>query len=382
MENKLISTYLKSRPGQLQKLRENGTKVIGYFPGNYVPEELIYAAGAIPICLTEGGSPRAADAALSVVPQVICPFARAQIGERMLKENPFYGLIDMLVAPITCQHLKKSAEVMEYNGGLEIFKLGIPHQHDNDYQVSYFANRLKALKTRLQTLTGNEITDQKLGNAIELYNKMRNLLYQISSKRRTNPSPVSALDFIKLNHASCYVDPQFMVEILNSINQELPDEQVASTSGAPRILLLGPSVGSGDYAMLELVKAAGGEIVIEEIYEGMRYYRQGIENKGDLIQSLARGYLVNRLPAAFMRNSTKERLDFALRLIKDFKVDGVIWYQILCCETYDSEAYYFSHKFKEKNIPFLVLESDYSSSTTGQFKTRVDAFIEIVNGEN
>jgi benzoyl-CoA reductase/2-hydroxyglutaryl-CoA dehydratase subunit BcrC/BadD/HgdB len=316
MENKHISTYLKSRPGQLQQLRENGLKVIGYFPGNYVPEELIYAAGAIPICLTEGGSPRAADAALSVVPQVICPFARAQIGERMLKENPFYGLIDMLVAPITCQHLKKAAEVLEYNGDLEIFKLGIPHQHDNDYQVSYFADRLRALKTRLQTLTGNEITDQKLGHAIELYNKMRNLLYQLSLKRRTNPSPLSALDFIKLNHASYYADPQFMVEILASIAQEHPDEQVTSTSGAPRILLLGPSVGSSDYSLLELVKAAGGEIVIEEIYEGMRYYWQGIENKGDLIQSLARGYLVNRLPAAFMRNSTKERLNFALKLIE------------------------------------------------------------------
>jgi benzoyl-CoA reductase/2-hydroxyglutaryl-CoA dehydratase subunit BcrC/BadD/HgdB len=382
MEDILLSDHFKNRPAQLQEARRKGTKVVGYFPGNYVPEELIYAAGAVPVCLTAGGSPKPADAALSIVPQIICPFARAQIGERILKENPYYYLIDMLVAPITCQHLKKTAEVWEYNADLEIFKLGIPHQHDQDFQLEYFSDRLRALKTRLQTLTGNEITDENLGKAIDLYNRMRTLFRRINLTRRKNPSPLSALDFIKLNHASYYADPAFMVNILASLDRELCSDQTTLSEGQkPRILLLGPCVGSGDYSVVKLVQAAGGEIIAEEIYEGMRNYRQNIEESGDLIESLAKGYLINRLPPAFMRNSTKARLDFTLDLIKDFKVDGVIWYQILCCETYDSESYYFSHKIKEQNIPFLVLESDYSTSATSQFKTRIEAFMEIVKGE-
>lgn len=381
MEDILLSDHFKNRPAQLREARRKGIKVIGYFPGNYVPEELIYAAGAIPICLTAGGGPKPADAALSSVPQIICPFARAQIGEMLLKENPFYNSIDLLIAPITCQHLKKAAEVLEYNGELEIFKLGIPHQHDQDFQLEYFTDRLRALKIRLQKITGNEITDEKLKNAIELYNKMRYYLRQINLKRRQNPSPINALDFIRLNHASFYVDPIFMVETLASIDSGLSFKQMPSASNKPRLLLLGPCIGSGDYTVLEMVKAAGGEIVAEEIYEGMRNYWQDLGIKGDLIESLARGFLINRLPPAFMRNSTKDRLDFTLKLIKDFKVEGVIWYQILCCETYDSESYYFSHKFKEQNIPFLFLESDYSTSATSQFKTRIEAFMEIVNGE-
>jgi benzoyl-CoA reductase/2-hydroxyglutaryl-CoA dehydratase subunit BcrC/BadD/HgdB len=380
MEEKLLAAHLRDRPSQLAAARKNGVKIVGYFPGNFVPEEIIYAAGAVPVCLAQGGSPRPADAALSVVPQVICPFARAQIGERLLKENPYYGMIDMLVAPITCQHLKKVADIWEYHGELEIFKLGIPQQYGNAFEVEYYTDRLRALKERLQAFTGNEITNERLGNAIELYNRMRELLRKISLLRRTSGSAVSGLDFVKLNHASFYADPVFMVEVLDAIYQELREKQQTAEADVPRILLLGPNVGCGDYKILELVPAAGGEIVIEEICEGIRYYWRDIENRGDLFQSLTRGYLVDRVPCAFMRRSAKKRLDFTLKLIKDFNVSGVIWYELLCCETYDSEAYFFAQRLGEHNIPMLILESDYGTAATGQLRTRIEAFIEILKG--
>jgi benzoyl-CoA reductase/2-hydroxyglutaryl-CoA dehydratase subunit BcrC/BadD/HgdB len=380
MEETRLATHLRDRPAQLSDARKNGVKIIGYFPGDYVPEEIIYASGAVPLCLTHGGSLHTANAALSVVPQVICPFARAQIGERLLKSNPYYNMIDMLVAPVTCQHLKKVAEIWEYDGDLEIFKLGIPHQHDNDFEIEYYVNRLKALKDRLQAFTGNEITSERLGRAIDLYNRMRELLRKISLIRRSSPPPLSALDFVKLNHASFYADPAFMVDVLDTVCRELEDKQPGSTTNAPRILLIGPNIGYGDYRVLELVEAAGGEIVIEELCEGIRYYWHEIENKGDLFQSLARGYLVDRVPCAFMRNSARKRLDFALKLIKDFNVSGVIWYELLCCETYDAESYFFTEKMGEQNIPMLILESDYGTADTGQLKTRVEAFIEITKG--
>jgi len=199
------------------------------------------------------------------------------------------------------------------------------------------------------------------------------------SLTRSGPAPsISGLDFIKLNHASFYADPQFMVEVLEDIYKELGSRQPDVDSGAPRILLAGPNVGYGDYQIMELVNAAGGEIVVEEICEGLRYYWHDIENTGDPIQSLAWGYLLDRVPCAFLRNSARKRLDFTLKLIEDFKVDGVIWYELLCCETYDSEAYFFTRELSERNIPILVLESDFGTAATGQLKTRIEAFLEIL----
>jgi benzoyl-CoA reductase/2-hydroxyglutaryl-CoA dehydratase subunit BcrC/BadD/HgdB len=378
MEIELLDKHLKDRPTQLLELKEKGVKVVGYFPGNYVPEELIYASGAVPLCLIHGGNFQSADAALSIVPQVICPFARTQIGERLTQQNPYYRIIDMLIAPVTCQHLRKVAEIWEYRNELEIFKLGIPQQYGNDFEVEYYKNRLMALKDRLQALTKTEITDENLNKAIQLYNRMRELLRKISLTRQTDPPGLSTLEFIKINHASYYADPEFMVKMLESVYREIKDkQQTAKTeTNDPRILLLGPNIGYGDYTVLEI----GGEIVVEEICEGIRYYWNDIDTQGDLFQALTRGYLIDRLPCAFMRNSAKKRLDFTMKLIKDFDVSGVIWYELLCCETYDSEAYYFAEKLGELNIPFLILESDYSTAVTGQLKTRTRAFIEILKG--
>jgi benzoyl-CoA reductase/2-hydroxyglutaryl-CoA dehydratase subunit BcrC/BadD/HgdB len=380
MEVKNLVTHLENRPMQLREAKKNGIKIIGYFPGNYVPEEIIYASGAVPLCLIRGGNQRPADAGLSVLPQVICPFARAQIGERLLKENPYYNMLDMVVAPITCQHLKKVADIWEYYGGLEMFKLGVPHQHGHDFELEYYTNRLKVLKDRLQAFTGNKITQEKMGKSIDLYNRMRALFKKISLLRRSSPPPISALDFIKLNHASFYADPEFMVGVLDSVYRELKDKQPLAPTNAPRTLLLGPNLGYGDYRIPELAKEAGGEIVIEELCEGMRYYWHEIVNEGDLFHPLARGYLVDRVPCAFMRYSAKERLDFTLKLVKDFKVSGIVWYELLGCETYDSESYYFAEKMAAQNIPMLILESDYGTADTGQIRTRLEAFIEILKG--
>ena len=380
MEEKPLDAHLEERPAQLENAKKAGVKIVGYFPGNYVPEEIIYAAGAIPLCLSHGGGLREANAGLSVMPLVICPFARSQIGERLLKENPYYNMMDMLVAPITCQHLKKVAEIWEYHGDLKIFKLGIPHQHANDFELEYFTHRLIVLKDRLQEFTGNEITDKKLGDAINLYNRMRELLRKISLLRRDSDSVMSGLDFIKLNHASFYADPVFMVGVLESLYHELKDKQQDKEIGPSRILLIGPNISNHDYMVVELIEEAGGKIVIEEICEGLRYYWNSIENKGNLFQSLAKGYLMDRVPCAFMRNSAKKRLDFALKLIKEFSVSGVIWYELLCCETYDSESYFFAQRMREHNIPVLIIESDYGLAATGQLKTRIEAFMEILRG--
>ncbi len=377
--NRLVN-YLQDRLGQLKKARANGLKVIGYFPGNYVPEEMIYAAGAIPICLIRGGQAAASEAGLAVLPRVICPFARAQAGERLIDNDSYYGMLDMLVAPVTCQHLKKAAEVWEYQGDLEIFKLGVPQQYEHDFEVQYFIDRLRVLKERLERCTGNAITDQKLREAIRLYNNLRTSLKKISLVRTQTPALMSAWEFIELNHLSFYADPVVMTDILDSTCRDLQERRAQANHEAPRILLIGPNLAYGDYSILDLVRDAGGEIVIEEIYEGMRSYWNNVAAQGDPLHALARAYLVDRLPPAFMRKSSKMRLDFNLELIRDFSVDGVIWYQLLCCETYDAESYYFAKTFEEKNIPMLILESDYNTADSGQMKTRIQAFLEILKG--
>ena len=379
MKKKLVK-HLGNRITELGNAKKKGVKIIGYFPGDYVPVEIIYASGAIPLCLADGGDSNPVDTSLSVIPRHFCSFVRAQVGEMVLRRNPYYSLIDMIVSPIACLHLQKLAEIIEYNGNIEIFKLGIPRLATSDADLKYYADRIEALKNKLEEFTGNKITSDKIRSAIELCNKMRELLKQISLMRRSSPAPISAIDFVKLNHASYYADPVFMVEVLESTLNELNKEQKAAVVNAPRLLLIGPNIANGDYKIMELIEEAGGDIVIEEVCEGIRSYWQPVESKGDPIESLAKAYLRQRVPCGYMTSSTKTRLDFALKLIKDFTVSGVIFYNLLGCETYDAESYFFTQKMEENKIPTLVLESDYGMADIGQIKTRIEAFMEMLEG--
>ena len=382
MNDERLATHLKERPAQLKQAKDKGIKVVGYFPGNYVPEELIYAAGAVPVCFARADiTGSEATAALEIMPHIGCPFARTQIGERHLNTNPYYEMIDLFVAPITCQHLKKVAEIWDYYGDMEIFKLGVPHQYYGDIELDYYTGRLDDLKNRLHALTGNKITTAEMHNAIELYNRIRDLFRKISLTRRTSIPPISALEFARLHHASLYADPLFIAEYLEDVYQKCSTKSQENIDGdSPRILLIGPNLADGDYSVMQLVKDAGANIVIEEICEGLRYYWKDIDDQGDPLQSLARGYLQERVPCAYMRYSSKKRLDFALELIKEFNVTGVIWYELLCCETYDMESFFFERELGERNIPMLTLESSYEAEGIGQTRIRIDAFIEMLKG--
>jgi len=380
MEDFDLTLYLKRRPEQLMRAKEEGTKIIGTLPGNYVPEEMIYASGAIPICLIHGGLSDSVDVALGQVPDIMCPFSRAQIGERILGKIPYYGIIDMLVAPITCQHMKKIAEVWEYRGDIDIFKLGIPHQYDTDFGLEYYVERLNALKKRLEAVTGNEVTEDRIRDAIDLYNRMRGLLRKISFLRKSNTLPISFSEFLMLNHASFYADPRFMVDHLEQRYRDLKDRTQGGNGDTARFMLMGPNVAYGDFKISKLIQSVGAEIVIEEICEGIRYYWDDVEKDGDPIRSLAKAYLRDKLPCAFMRNSAKKRLDFAFDLIRDFNVSGVIWYGLIGCETYDSESYFFEKRLREHGIPMLTIESDYGPFDLGQIQVRIDAFVENIKG--
>lgn len=377
-----LASHMKERPSQISRLRQSGAKVVGFFPGDYVPEELIYASGAVPIGLIHGGDTRPVDAALTATIRFLCPFSKAQFGEKVLGEQPYYGMVDLLVAAITCQHLRKSADLWNFYTETPVFRLGIPHEYDSDFGLNYYSDMLRMLRKKLEDLTGNEVRDTKVSEAILLYNRMRTLLKDISVARKSPQSPLSTLEFIKLNHASCYADPIFMVDVLTSVKEELGRSDASRPAkDGPRLLLIGPNIALGDYKVLELVEEAGGNIVIEELCEGVRYYWDGVEEgDGDVTGALARKYLSRRLPPAFMRRATHKRLDFDMTLAREFNVTGVLWYQLLYCDTYDVEAYYFAQKLAEQGIPMLILESDYDASDRGPLKTRIQAFLETLKG--
>ena len=371
-----LSSHLKTRLGELRTAKEEGRKIIGYTPGGYLPEELVLASGAIPVCLIRGGDHSVVELAGAYVCRWMDTFCRAQIGYGVSGDDPYYSIIDLLAIPITDNHIRAISDVLDYNTDIEIFPFGVPHMKEES-TFNYYLHGITRLKTKLEELTGVDITEERLKEAISLCNRERELLREISLMRKDEPVPISGKDFVALTHGSLLADKKVMVEILESVCSELKEQTFALPKG-PRILLTGSTLAMGDYTILDMLDQVGGVVVIEDFAEGIRPYWEKVTPDGDLMKALADCYFMRRVPPAWFRPG-KERHDFLIELAKSFNADGVIWYQLMYRESYKLESYYFPDRLKrETGLPMLTVESDYESSEAERLRTRLETFIETL----
>lgn len=371
-----LASHLKTRLIDLGKAKDEGRKVVGYTPGGYFPEELALACGAIPVCLIRGGEHSAVELSGAYICRWIDTFCRAQIGYGVSGDDPYYNIIDILAIPITDNHIRAISDVLDYNTDIEIFPFGVPHKKEKA-TLKYYLHGITRLKAKLEELTGVEITDLKLKEAIRLCNKERELLKKISLMRKSRHIPISSKDFVALNHGSYLADKRIMVEVLESVYEELKEHSTPSHEG-PRILLTGSTLALGDYKILDMIEEAGGVVVMEEFAEGLRPYWESVKTDGDMVESLADCYFWQRIPPAWFRPD-EERLDFLVHLARDFNVAGVMWYQLMYRESYKLESYDFPDILKkETGLTMLTVESDYDAGEAGQMRTRIETFIEII----
>jgi benzoyl-CoA reductase/2-hydroxyglutaryl-CoA dehydratase subunit BcrC/BadD/HgdB len=371
-----IRSRLASGLTGLNQEKKNGKKIIGYIPGGYFPEELVLAAGAVPVCMIRGGDHSAVEASIAYVDRWIDTFYRAQIGSCISGEDPYYQMLDALFVPVTDANNRALSDTLEYHTDMDIFPFGIPHTKSED-GCRYYLHGLTKVKDKLEQITGTEITGERLADAIEVCNRERELLREICQFRKSPDMALSAHDFIMLNHASMIVDKTEFIQHLEVLIKELQEIETAAMKG-PRLLLTGSTLAMGDYKIIELIESYGGNVVIEEFAEGIIPYWITVKTDADPMGALADAYFTDRVAPAWFRPGN-ERLEYLIQLAGDFSVNGVIWYQLLYRESYKMQSFYFPEMLrKETGLSMLTLESDYDPAETGQMSTRIETYIESI----
>ena len=95
----------------------------------------------------------------------------------------------------------------------------------------------------------------------------------------------------------------------------------------------------------------------------------------DPMRAIAEKYLA--IPCSVM-TPNKGREELLTELIKEYKVDGVIDIILQSCHTYAIETKTIQKHVNSLEIPFLTIETDYSTSDSGQIRTRLEAFVEMI----
>jgi benzoyl-CoA reductase/2-hydroxyglutaryl-CoA dehydratase subunit BcrC/BadD/HgdB len=366
------------RVKELREHAKNGGKVVATYCV-FVPEEIVWAAGAIPVGLC-AGTQFSIPMAESVLPRNTCALIKSSFGFKLGRICPYVQASHLIVGETTCDGKKKMFEILnEYQ---PVYVMEVPNKKTAESRRLWLAE-VKAFKDRIEKLTGHKITVGNLKQAIEMVNARRRALQRLYNLRKNSPVPIRGKDALLATQVSFYDDVKRDTQMLNALCDEL-DKRVAAGEGvapasALRILISGSPMAIPNWKMHHLIESAGAVVVCEESCTGTRMFSDLVETApatlAGQLKAIADRYM-NIHCACFTPN--EERLDDIVRLAKEYKANGVIHYNLQFCHTYATEAARVEKRLEGEGIPLLRVETDYTDEDAGQLKSRIEAFLEMV----
>ena len=385
MDNKLnlpadFESYPDARKGgfmRMKALKETGARVVGMFC-SFVPVELVYAAGALPVGLcafTDEPIP----AAEANLPKNLCPLIKASYGFALTDTCPYFYFSDFVVGETTCDGKKKMFELL---GEIkDTYVMQLPHSRDAA-ALAFWKGQIIAFKEKLEAFYGITITEDAIREAVRKKNRERLVMRRYLELGKLNPAPMSGYEMgTRIDAGAFSFDLEQRCALVEKRTEEVIADWEANKKGTandrPRILVTGcPNAGVRE-KIIRVVEEMGADIVAFDTCNGIRDKVELVdENEPDVYLALAKKYL--NINCSVM-SPNESRHDYIRKMIDEYAVDGVIEIVLQSCHTYDVEAYYIKRVVtQEKGIPYLNIETDYSQSDKGQINTRLAAFLETL----
>lgn len=376
MLDEFMEGFATAREVNLMRIKEakdNGCKVVGIYC-TYCPQELILAAGAIPVGLC-GMSENPIAVAEETLPRNLCPLVKSSYGFAVSDTCPFFHFSDLIVGETTCDGKKKMFEIMRDLKPVHVMQL--PHLNNTTASFELWVEEIRCLKNRLEEELQVTISDQNIWAAAEIINREKQAIKAMFDLNRADTPPLSGMDMLTAAWSRNFSsDKGEMVENLNGLVQEAANQPKNGKNKAPRVLLTGCPVGLGTEKVIRLTEDLGASIVAMENCSGYKTLELQTDLRGaDPIVELAKTYMA--IPCSCM-SPNPYRMELLDSMIDDFRADAVIDLTWQACHTYNIEAYEVGKLVKSKGLPYLHLESDYSNSDLESLKVRIEAMLEMV----
>ncbi|NMB35138.1 MAG: 2-hydroxyacyl-CoA dehydratase [Firmicutes bacterium] len=353
------------------KEQEKG-KAVGFLLTD-VPEELIHAAGFFPYGIS-GGRARMefADAHLQ---SWTCSFVRSSLSLALEGKLDF---LDGLIIPQTCDTTRNVSGIWQHANPLPFLQeYRLPRQVDRPSARNYLIYELNRLKEELEKFSGRKITEEKIKESIALYNDNRNLLARLFVLHEQNPAAISNRELYTIIEAALLMPVEILNKYLNGLIEALENEEAAPKSKI-RLFISGTLLEPLE--ILDFIDENGGLVVGDDLKNGSRYIDAQVQTNDDPLAALADRQL-KRIPGAFYDPPHNPRRHFLVKTARDKKVQGVIFLHLRNCEPENYDFYDNMQALEESGIPAIRIETEFVTAPSGQIRTRVEAFLEMIGGE-
>jgi benzoyl-CoA reductase subunit C len=373
----LVEKYYEGYGSRIRELKEQGKKIIGYLC-SYVPVEIITAAGFIPFRI-KGNVNEPITKADIEMETIVCPLVRSCFD---LSVKGSYDFLDGLVIPHACDSICRTYDIWKYTLGLPYSHfINMPHGAD-DSSLEFFKAILNTFRKSLGGFAGGEISDDSLAGAVKIYNESRAKLRELAEFRKSDPPLISGTELTKVLVTVMSIPVEESINLLDSVITEV-EQRVAASVKSLRVMVVGAEVD--DDAFIRLIEDSGAYVVADDLCPGTRDYWPDVDVTPDPMDGIAERYLRKIKCARTYREQTgtypeylEERFGHIGQFIGDFKVHGVILYIYKYCDPFGFEVPAMKSYIESLGTPVLYLEDEYSMSTIARLRTRIQAFLELI----
>ena len=381
-----IADFFGVREKEIRAAKEEGKKVIGYMC-LFAPTELILAADAVPVRVNSGwyDTAKLGD---RVVPVEVCPMIRSTIGAQMISLSPYLELSDALISILTCDGMTKLGEIL--SDSKSVWTMTIPRVKDSTQSMLLWSEEIKAIKGQIEALTGNKIKQKKLKSAIELTQKATKAFRRLQELRKGFPV-IMGRDAMLVNQTYMWDDIKRWTEKTEALCDELEKraqkKMWACPPDTPRVMVTGtPMIWPDNWKLPTLIEEGTpqGVLIADELCSSERllYDPVGVDewSMSDMFNAIGERYLMaSTCPCFTSKDGNEDRINWLLNKIKEWNIQGVIYYVHRGCMLYAMEYTRVKKVLDSIHVPVYYLDTEYTREDVGQLKTRVEAFLEMLS---
>jgi benzoyl-CoA reductase/2-hydroxyglutaryl-CoA dehydratase subunit BcrC/BadD/HgdB len=338
----------------------------------YTPLALIDAAGYTPYrILPMSDCP---DQAGQLLHDNLCPHVKRILDRAISKDLPD---LNGMVLMNSCDAMRRLADAWGHvRPGDNIILLDLPATAD-DAAVAYFAGELSRLTELLSDWSGRNITNSDIEASIERYNQLPPRFAKLRERVRQGKLAGGSTRMQTLYNEAMMAPFEKSTLSLQKALAE-PELKDPENDGIP-VFLFGNVLA--DPEALTFFESCGARIIEDDLCTGSRLFTAiELSESQNLLLQISRS-LLTRPPCArtFDPGQPLKMAEDILARTRTSGASGVIGQTLKFCDPYLDRLPAVREKLREAGIPLLLLEGDCSLRSIEQQRTRIEAFIEMID---
>ena len=372
-----FSAIAANPAAQLKKFKDEGKKVVGVLP-YYAPEELVYAAGMVPMGIW-GSNDKTIVRSKEYCATFYCTIA--QLALEMLLDGTMDQL-DALITPTICDTLRPMSQNFRVAVGSKIPCIFLAHPQNRfaDWGVEFCKDQYRSVLEKLAFLAGHDVTNKDILKAIKVYNASRAARREFVKLANEHCDVVNPIQRSAVLKASYFMLKDEYTEKLVALNEELKALPAANWKGT-KVVTSG--IICDNPKLLQIFIDNNIAIAADDVAHESRSFRfDAPENVEDGLLALAMQFSsMDYDILLYDKNSNQNRrAEDVVAKVKESGAQGLVLFMQQFCDPEEMEYPYLKKALNAAGIPHVKLGVDQQMRDFGQASTALQAFADVLGG--